>query len=238
MEHNPTLAEITYDLWEIVRAQISDDDSLDERKFRKWIHDQRALQLRNELNKNRTIDDAIIQDLGCVALERVDAGSCCDNPVGLTVVRTVLELPVTIERHNEPTITRVGPLNRMSRPFSIVPYSRVPFITSGKFTKLVLCATLLNKHVYIIGDSSNPVFKGIEFANIRGVFENPEDVERFTTCDGVSCFNSNSPYPINRWMLPYLKNAILQADLKMLVTTPSDTTNDSSPELKEVSGGK
>ena len=64
-----TLSEIIYDLWQSVSANISDDSVLDERLLKYWVHNQRALWLRNELNKNRTIDDNVIQDLGAVELE-------------------------------------------------------------------------------------------------------------------------------------------------------------------------
>jgi hypothetical protein len=51
-----TLNQLIYDLLEIVRPNLSDDDNFDKRQIAFWIKNQRALWLRNELNKNRTVE--------------------------------------------------------------------------------------------------------------------------------------------------------------------------------------
>lgn len=234
-----TLSEIIYDLWEAVAPQISDDSQLDRRKFKYWIHNQRSLWLRNELNKNRSIDDAIIQDLGCVELETVDASTCCGITTGCAVVRTVMEIPVTIERYNEPTITRVGPINpvirtkNLNRNFPLIPYSRAAWANNSKYTEEAIYSFLYNKRIYLISGETNYDLKGLKYVNIRGVFENPEDAAKFTNCDGTACFSDDDVYPINRWMLNYMKDAIIKADLSIFMNSPMDTTNDDSPEIKD-----
>lgn len=237
MATSVTLNEIVYDLWETVRPLISDDDFLDERKFKYWIHNQRALWLRNELNKNRTIDDNIIQDLGCVEVERVDASTCCGITTDCYVIRTKQEIPVTIERYNEATITRIGPVNYLvknktiNRTFNLIPYSRAIWANNSKYTKGAIYAFLLNNKIHLISGKSEDLL-GLKYINIRGVFENPEDVAKFTTCDGsIPCYSDDTKYPINRWMLGYLKDAIIKADLSILMKQPYDTTNDASPKV-------
>ena len=55
-----TLNEIAYDLLSIVRPALSDDSDIDLRQIKFWIHNQRALFIRNELNRSRTIDADIV----------------------------------------------------------------------------------------------------------------------------------------------------------------------------------
>lgn len=229
-----TLNKLMYDLWEVVREYITDDDFLDKRKFKEWIHNQRALWIRNELNKNRTIDDNLIQDLGCLELENADVSSCCALPINCTVKRTVKELPVTIERHNEPTFIRIGPINRMLKGFTLIPYSRAPYVTEGRFNRNQIYSFLLNRRIYLVsGNSDDPQLKLLKFINVLAVIENPEEAANFKSCDGSSCFDEDSPYPINRWMIPYLKDAIIKADLSYIMKANADPTNDGSPEIKD-----
>ena len=73
-----TLNEIAYDLLNLIRAGRSvagETISIDQVKF--WVVNTRAQLIRNEANKQRTIDPELIQDLGCVELEEVDAGESC-----------------------------------------------------------------------------------------------------------------------------------------------------------------
>ena len=67
-----SLNKIAYSILENVRRDISDDEFISLRQVKDDIHTLRALFLRNELNKSRSIDPAIVQDLGCVGLEYAD----------------------------------------------------------------------------------------------------------------------------------------------------------------------
>jgi hypothetical protein len=61
------------------------------------INEQRSLWLRNEYNKNRSIDPYVIQDLNCIELELVDPIQCCIAvPTGCKVLSTKKKIPNTI----------------------------------------------------------------------------------------------------------------------------------------------
>ena len=62
------------------------------------INEQRSLWLRNEYNKNRSIDPYVIQTLPCLELELVDPIQCCvPVPAGCKVLRSKKKIPNTIE---------------------------------------------------------------------------------------------------------------------------------------------
>ena len=72
-----TLEQLIYEVRLVIRQQnLFDDDKLDDRLIKHWIHNQRALWIRNEMNKQRTVDEQIIQTLGCIPLEVADRSSC------------------------------------------------------------------------------------------------------------------------------------------------------------------
>lgn len=224
-----TLNKLVYDLWEIIRPNISDDDSFDKRQLEFWVHNQRALWLRNELNKNRTIDDNVIQDLGCVELEVTDRAECCELSSGCKVLRTKLTLPNTIELHNKTGITRVAPINKLDVPFSFVSYERAIHSGNGRFNSKHIFAFLLNDRVYLT--SKDPqLAKYITHINIRGVFEDPTEASNFSHCDGTSCYTKDSKYPVNRWMIDYMKEAILKLNIAASLQAVTDNTNNAKAD--------
>ena len=56
----------------------SSDSVFDDLYYTDLINEQRALWLRNEYNKSRTIDPNIQQEIGCLEMELVDPHLCCD----------------------------------------------------------------------------------------------------------------------------------------------------------------
>ncbi len=230
-----TLNQLIFDLLEIVRPNLSDDDNFDTRQIAFWIKNQRALWLRNELNKNRTIDDNIVQDLGCVELELADKADCCDLEDGCKILRTVLEIPVGIELHNKTGITRVAPIDKTTIPFNFVSYERAIWSGNGKYNKNQVFAFLLNNRIYI-ASKDQEIAKYLTHINVRGVFEDPEEAARFSHCTGEACYTKNSKFPINRWMIDYMKDAIIKLNFASAFKFPTDNTNnakdDTSGETK------
>ena len=64
------------------------------------------------------------------------------------------------------------------------------------------------------------------------MFEDPEAVANFTHVDGSACYSDSDDYPMNRWMWNYIREAILQANFKELISAPTDKVNDASENLK------
>ena len=226
-------SELIYDLWMTITPLVSDDSTLDERLIGYWVDSQRALWLRNELNKNRTIDDNIIQSLGAVELEIVDTIEGITYTGSSKILKSKLQIPVAIELHNSTAITRVGPLDLKCKPFKLVDYSTVPYVGNGKFNKNQIFAFLKGGYMYITSDCNNPFMKSIKYINIRGVFEKPSEVSIFSELNGEPCYTDDSPYPVNKWLIAYLKDAIIKADLKAFVQPNVDESNNASPEIDE-----
>lgn len=231
-----TEKQIVFSIWGKMRPNIADEDSLDQREISIEVHKQRALLIRNELNKNRTIDSNLIQDLGCVQLEVADRAECCDIDLDCDILRTSLLIPNAIELHHSNPLW-VGPLDKLDYPFSLIPLERAKWAGNGKHNSRSIFAYLNNGRIYIFSKDNN-IQKMLKFINIRGVFENPSEAARFSNCaTGDSCYNSNtSKYPINSWMLPYLEAQVIQ-NLSGKLKFPIDNTNDSTTNPLPQQGG-
>ena len=70
--------------------------------------------------------------------------------------------------------------------------------------------------------------EGMGFVNIRGVFENPEELAKYD-CDGSDCYDEFADYPIPMDMLQSINSGIINGELRLLGITVSDSANDRMP---------
>jgi len=222
-----TYDKIVFDLMNIKRGQLSDDDIGDERQYEFWLNNTRALLIRQDNNKGRSLTENIIQDLGCVEIETADVAECCDMEYGCMIKRTKLQLPRPIELSQQDAILRVGTIDKTSKAFTFVPYEQFIFSGNGRFNKYIIFVTYRNGRLYL-SSSNNLTLKGMKWINVRGIFEDPRSVKDFTRCDGTPCYTGDSEYPMSNWMIEVVKKMILDTNIKTMLTIPADTTNDAS----------
>lgn len=67
----------------------------------------------------------------------------------------------------------------------------------------------------------------LEFITVRGIFEIPSEVGRFVNpITDQPYFNLDSKYPIPANLIPALKDIILQKELRIEASAPTDVRND------------
>ena len=216
--------EIVFSILDKIKPYLSDDTDVTPRDISFRVANQRALLIRNELNKGNSIDPDIVQDLGCLAMEAADPAECCDVSSGCKVMRSVLKLPTTIELHNDIAITRIGPVDKTKKEYSRTTLDGSKWVGNGKYTTQEIYAYIANNRVYLV--SKNDKHKFIDYINVRGVFENPTEVSAFSNCsDGSSCYNADSPYPLKAWMFNYIEGQVIQEYIQRY-NLPADILND------------
>lgn len=193
--------------------------------FTDLINEQRSLWLRNEYNRNRSIDPYIIQDLKCLELTLVNPIDCCVTvPDGCKVLRTLHKIPNTIEFYYTKGIVSVGPADIIKPRFILVDYSRVPYVGHGRTTKKAIYAFLYDSYLYVISRSSDHLM--MKYLTVRGLFEDPTSLGEFVNCEtNLSCWKPSDPYPINQWMWAYIKPIILQQLMQKGVFPIDDANN-------------
>ena len=85
-------------------------------------------------------------------------------------------MPKFLELHNGPAVTRVGPVHKLKKPFTYTNYNKALHTARGKYYSGIT-AFLLNNYMYLLVTDNDYI--NIEYLNIRGVFENPEDITSF-----------------------------------------------------------
>jgi len=222
----------------VIRQQnLYDDDQLDDRLLKAWVNNQRALWLRNEMNKPRSIDEQIIQTLGAVPLEVADRTSHPSYLTAYHILQTSVDIPQTIELNNGDGIVEVSTLDKIAYPISYVTFQRFRFSGNGKWNKNIVFATRYGQRILVMSKGDQSFAKYLRYIGIRGVFENPEAVANFTHLNGDACYSDSDDYPLNTWMWNYIRDEILKANFRELISAPTDKINDSSENLTVATNG-
>jgi hypothetical protein len=199
------------------------------------INGQRELWLRNEYNKNRSIDPNLIQEIPCLEMELVASSNCCiPIPDDCKVLRSVEQVPNTIEFFFSKGIISVGPSSITEKRYTLIDYNRVPYVGNGRFNQDAIYAFLYDRYVYLV--SKNVFHKMIKYINVRGLFTDPTALGSFISCENTPCWTPNDLYPINLWMWEYIKPLIIQQLLQKQYI-PQDDANNTKDDKTEVTNG-
>ena len=220
-----TLDEIAYNLLNSFRGGRSSQDeniSIDQIKFN--IKHYRAVFIRRDFARNGLITRHLEQDLKCVQLEQVDLSKCCDILLKCPAYRSKKKLPRTVRFNFEEAITYVGDISGLGRFQMIKPYE-VNYISADKFTGNNTKAYMIEDYLYVL----NP--KGADYVNVRGVFEDPEEVAKFIDCGGQPCYSDASPFPMPMDMVQAITQGMMNGELRLLAGTFSDTAADRSQDI-------
>jgi len=227
-----TLDEIAYNLLNLLRGGRSNHDehmSLDQIKFN--IKHYRAMFIRRDHAKNGFTSRHIEQDLGCVKVSVVDASKCCNLVTTCPVYRTDKPIPKTIRYNFEEAITYVGDVTGTGT-IPMINSNMIQWLPYDKYTKLKMKAYMIENFLYIYNA------EGLEHVNVRGVFEDPQDVSAFDACAQGGCYNDSvDPFPISIDMLSLINQGIISGELQILVGSFSDTSNDRMQDSKTIRGG-
>lgn len=212
-----TLDQIAYNILNLLRGGRSNVDehiSLDQIKFN--IKHYRAMFIRRDFARNGLVTRHLEQDLGCLRLVRVDASKCCHLPVGCPIYRTVAKIPKTVRFNFSEAITYTGDVTGMGRIPMIEPYE-IAYIPYDKHTANRPKTYMIEDYMYVY----NP--NAMEYINVRGIFEDPEEVAKFD-CEGP-CYDDTSDFPLPMDMINAITTGLLSGELQILIGTFSDTEN-------------
>ena len=214
-----TLNEIAYNILNLVRGGRSSNNdhiSLSQIKFN--VKYYRAMLIRRDFTRNGIITRHLEQDLGCLELQKVDASKCCNLPVDCAVYRTKKKIPRTVRFSFKDAITHVGDVTGLSTIPMVEPHM-VEFLPYDKYTKSQKKAYMIEDYLYVYNAD------GLKFVNVRGVFEDPEEVALFD-CDGSDCYDDDSEFPIPMDMVQIITSGLMSGELMLLSSSVNDTTND------------
>lgn len=227
-----TLNTIITDLLKIIRqAKVSRSEPISKRQLEAWVHQYRALLIKQDLDKGKMPNPDYIQDIPSLELEIVDRAEPSIFESNTYMMKTKLTVPKTIDLNNKSGFTYIGSIDGIE--FQFIPEARSMWQQYKKYTSCDNLVFLRNQYLYLLSVSP------LKYISVRGLFEVPTEVSNFvnTKMSTARSSNLNDAYPIPINMLPVLKEMILKNELGIEYKMNSDLTNDSSgstePNIKQ-----
>lgn len=226
-----TVERIVYDVREALK-KYSDDSELDDRYIIYLYDIKRAKYIRQALNNiMRPIDISVKQDL-CLELETVSAMECGIDLTCKELIRTKRPIPTPLQLHDRTAITRVGPVDRIGRPFNFITREKAVYALDAPYPNAVYAFLHHDEHIYLTSNNNNTHL--LTCINVEGVFEHPLDLGDYSKCCGCTdpqpCFDMlTSEYPIQPHYIDLIKNEIV-AELANLEQLPEDKNNNSEDD--------
>jgi hypothetical protein len=218
---NITLRELGYDIMELYRANIRNDDEVDIRQIYYWIHTTRAKLLKQKLDKPFTlINNSYIQYLPALEMQSLDASMIVNSPSGRYYSSTVLNLPFTLERNNYThTYVKIGPPDIIGEGYPIIRYEDVSTYGNGKFNGNTVAVFILGDRICLMSHNEQSV-RGIKHISASGVFQNPMEAGKLIS----PTFSEDDNYPISFSMIDDMKSIIVgETNFKSSIRPPIDT---------------
>jgi len=225
---NYSLNQLTYEVIDLYRDFIKDTDSLDIRVVYQWIHNVRALLLKQKIQKSiYVLDKTFVQNFKVnLAFEDVSMDT------GITIGDKILLSTVSVPRAIEDTngleyFTHISTVDRTERPFKFIPLDMLPYAGTSRFDYHTI-------YVFRIGDklgiySKDDRYKSLLSISVRGIFQNP--VEAGLLSDTTYSFDDR--YPVTISMVNDIKNIILKDYFKITVNKLDDKTTNEEHDLTQ-----
>jgi len=189
-----------------------DDDSLTYRQILDWLNKYRALLIRQDHEKGRTLTPFIIQELP-LKLE-------CVNNYTSNILRSTTPIPKLVEGKMKDYVTYVGRLDYEMR-FTETSEQSISSVTHMKYANKYPRYFFRNDYLYI----QFPPTATVKEIMLRGVFEEPQKVEDIK--GNIDPFDPYDwEYPISAHIQTAVDTLIKEKEFKFTLQIPEDHEND------------
>lgn len=209
-----TLSNIIDDILLIARNNsISESEHLSRYQIEMWVHQYRALLIKQDIDKGRDINPMYVQTIRCIHLERKE---CIP---GHFVYVSDITLPKLIDFHFRTGLISVKDM--YGNLIQLGSESKMKLQKYRKYTCKDYIAYLKDSRIYVEGGNNQ-----LEYIDAGVILENPADANE--------CFDPDEPYPAPAHMIPTIKNLIFSKELNVMPKMPTDTTNNSKDDMQNI----
>lgn len=219
--NSASLNEIAYNILNDLRGgRSSNTEHLSLKQIKFAIKYYRTLFIRRDFARNFNRYRMFEQDLGLVDVSLYDTGESATEESLEQLLRTDDKIPTPVRMKNWEGITFVGGIDKAGKPIPLVGAQRSYWNQFNKYTSQEPEAFYRNGYVYLRNE------KDLDVINIRGVFEDPEEVHDFKRANGLDLYDGDAPFPIPSDMIQRITTGLLNGELKLAVSTENDTEAD------------
>lgn len=207
-----TLNELVDNILLIARnSNIAESEHLSRIQIEKWIIAYRAMLIKQDIDKDRDINDAYLSTIEPIHLDREEI-----TPGNFVYVGDK-ELPKLMKFNYRPGVVNVRDM--FGNLIQIGSRTKAKLQKFRKATCKDYIAWVKGNKIYVDGDSNQ-----LEYISVDVIAEDPTETE--------ACFNPDSDFPIPEAMIPTVTQLILDRELRYMTSMPSDDTNDSHDDTQ------
>ena len=207
-----TLNELVDDvLLEARNSNIAESEKLSRRQIELWIKTYRAFLIKQDLDKDRTINPLYTQTI------RMHISKVEEDPEHFEYVGDD-KLPKLIDFNYRPGVVSVK--DSHGNLIQIGSETKMKFQKYRKYTCNDYIAYVKGDEIYV--ESRNNL---IEYIDVEVIAEDPTET--------IMCYDPNEDdYPLPGAMWATVKQLIFTRDIPTMIQMPSDTTNDSNDDIQ------
>lgn len=208
-----TLNELCDDiLLNIRNNQIAESEKISKRQIELWINTYRAMLIKQDIDKDRTINPIYTQRI-IMNLIKINTNKHVEY-------RSKDKLPTLIDFNYRKGIVSVKDM--FGNIIQLGSETKMKYQKYRKFTCKDYIAYTKGDYLYVEGLPNL-----IECVEVEVIAENPTDL--------ILCYDPDKDeYPIPAAMWSTIKQLIFEKELNIMLSTVSDTTNDSEDDTQNV----
>lgn len=187
-------------------SNIAESEHLSRIQIEKWIIAYRAMLIKQDIDKGYDIDDLYTTTIGPIHLDQIETYP------GKIVYVGDKELPKLINFHNKSGLINVKDM--YGNIIQVGDYTKAKYQKYRQATCKDYIAWKKDNKIYLLGDSNQ-----LEYIEVKVVAEDPTKIE--------NCFDPDKEFPIPGAKIPIITQLILDRELRVITSMPSDTTNNS-----------
>ena len=205
--------KLSYYISELRNALPQDYTHLDDRLLMRLLNEFRTVYIKNEYNKNKTIDPELAQTIDFEVKpadqSTVDAISTSDR-----ILKSIREIPKPIKLSHRDLVLNIRNPVLLADSYNYVTKDQAVYAGNGKFNKGDIFGFLYNNYFYIKTKKENPKIALLSIISIRAIFENPLDCIPFQTNEYLDPLDYD--YPMTDTIWGYIKTNILRHGLQVI----------------------
>ena len=198
-------------LLEARNNNITESEQLSRRQIEQWIRTYRAFLIKQDLDKERTLNPAYVQTMP-MHISKVEEEDFHYE------YQSDEELPELIDFNYMPGVVSVK--DQFGNLIQLGSETKMKYQKYRKYTCKDYIAYVKDNHVYV-----ESTINGLEYIDVSVIAENPTDLKQ--------CYNPDTDdYPLPSAMWATVKQLIFTREIPWMLGKPSDVTNDSEDDTQ------
>jgi len=203
------------------------DAEIDDRIITRWLNSQRALFIKNEVNKGNPLTHSAYQTINGLPLTLVSGRMVLTYDSKQSYLTTVSKLPRIMEVKGSLLIRSLRLPELGGKELNIELPEKIEYTGKGVFNKNELYATYYKDRVYVKNTEDSLVSTSLNDITIDAIFENPLELINFVDSNGNAAYNvDRDHYPINDTLWEYILGAIRNNRYLLLNQIKENEVND------------